>query len=114
MQARWMLDTQTVASGRAPEAVTVFGGPTANPTWMWIKTQVSPAPVTIVSGLRCAALGAAQLAGQAIGVASSPVPGEVRKPDPEHAPDWETAYRSTFLPLAQAERPQEPDSEERQ
>lgn len=102
MQVRWMLDTQTAISGRTPDAVTVFGGPTANPTWMWIKSQVSALPMRVLTGHRSASLGAAQLAGRASGVECPP-------PEPEDAPppvpsaDWETAYRSRFLRLAHSE-----------
>ncbi|MEO3778725.1 FGGY family carbohydrate kinase [Micromonospora sp. B11E3] len=112
MQVRWMLDSQTAISGRPPEAVTVFGGPTANPTWMWIKAQLSPAPVVVLSGQQSAALGAAQLAGRAIGVEDAPPTGRPLRPATGPEPEWETAYRSRFLPLARAARVPAPDREE--
>jgi sugar (pentulose or hexulose) kinase len=109
MHVRWMLD----ACGVRPEAVTVFGGPTANPTWMWIKARLTPAPLAVLTGWQGAALGAAQLAGRAIGVPDTPVTAPPRLPAP--APEWEEAYRSGFLPLATAPSPGRfPDSEEPQ
>lgn len=101
MQVRWMLETQLKISNRQPDRVAVFGGPTANPTWMWLKAQVTPAPVVVLSGHQGASLGAAQLAGRAIGVADEVAPAaQPLQPDPTAAPEWETAYRSRFLPLA--------------
>ncbi|MBQ0905265.1 L-fuculokinase [Micromonospora sp. U21] len=112
MQVRWMIETQVSISGRQPDAVRVFGGPTANPTWMWIKTQLTPAPVVVLSGHQGAALGAAQLAGRAIGVPEVPPPGPPPQPASAAAPEWEAAYRSRFLPLATAASSPSPDSEE--
>ncbi|GAA4493786.1 FGGY-family carbohydrate kinase [Actinoallomurus oryzae] len=108
MQARWMLDT--ASGGVRPGAVTVFGGPAANPTWMWIKARLTPAPLAVVPGAHGAALGAAQLAGRAIGVPDTSVPAPPQAPVP--APEWEEAYRSRFLPLATAPSPS--DEEETQ
>ena len=96
MQVRWMLDT--AGDGVPPESVTVFGGPAANPTWMWIKARLPPAPLAVLTGAHGAALGAAQLAGRAIGLPDESVP-----PSPSataFAPEWERAYRTAFLPLA--------------
>ncbi|GLY78957.1 FGGY-family carbohydrate kinase [Actinoallomurus iriomotensis] len=101
MQARWMLDT--AGGGVRPGSVTVFGGPAANPTWMWIKARLTPAPLAVVPGAHGAALGAAQLAGRAIGLPDGFVPAPPRAPVP--APEWEEAYRSRFLPLATAPSP---------
>jgi xylulokinase len=97
MHVRWMLDA--ITSGRPPESVTVFGGPAANPAWMWIKAQVTPAPLAVLTGHQCAALGAAQLAGRAIGL-DAPAPAAVRLGEAGPAPEWDQAYRSGFLPLA--------------
>ncbi|MEU4565238.1 FGGY family carbohydrate kinase [Micromonospora sp. NPDC023956] len=99
MQVRWMLESQVATSGQRPDAVTVFGGPTASPTWMAIKAAVMPVPVVVLPEDRSAVLGAAQLAGRAIGIEDGtpdpPPPRPVAAPDPA----WETAYRSRFLPL---------------
>ncbi|MGR6318284.1 FGGY family carbohydrate kinase [Micromonospora soli] len=105
LQVRWMLESQATISGRQPDTVTVFGGPTANPTWMWIKAQVTPVPVVVLPGQQSAALGAAQLAGRAIGVADTPPTGRPLPRVPVSAPEWETAYRSQFLPLVRANAP---------
>ncbi|WP_200210997.1 FGGY-family carbohydrate kinase [Micromonospora coerulea] len=112
MQVRWMLESQMRISGRRPDTVTVFGGPTANPTWMWIKAQVSPVPIVVLPGQQSAALGAAQLAGQAIGVEDVPPTGQPLVLDPGSAPEWETTYRSQFLPLVRAADVDTPDSKE--
>ncbi len=104
MHVRWILETQAEIAGRTPGSVTVFGGPTANPTWMWIKAQVIAVPVRVLSG--CAALGAAQLAGRAIGAAQPP-PAAPSQDAPSPDPGWETTYRSRFLPMARL-----PQSEE--
>jgi xylulokinase len=106
MHARWMLDTAN--GGVRPGSVTVFGGPTANPTWMWIKARLTPVPVAVLTGGRSAALGAAQLAGRAIGVPDAPATRSHQVPVP--APEWEEAYRSGFLPLATAPPPGSSDS----
>jgi xylulokinase len=111
MHVRWMLETQLGISGRQPDEVLVFGGPTGNPTWMWIKAQLTPAPVVVRSGHQSAALGAAQLAGQAIGVAANAPPPTAPHPRSHPEPEWEATYRSQFLPLALAV--QTPDSAER-
>jgi sugar (pentulose or hexulose) kinase len=108
MHVRWMLDA--VSGGVPPGSVAVFGGPAANPTWMWIKARLTPAPLAVVPGAHGAALGAAQLAGRAIGVPDISVPPTPRAPVP--APEWEEAYRSGFLPLATAPSPS--DEEEAQ
>jgi xylulokinase len=97
MQVRWMLESQALIGGARPGALTVFGGPAANPTWMWIKSQLTPVPVTVLRGPQCAALGAAQLAGRAIGVRDRPATGRSLPTGP--APEWEAAYRDRFLPL---------------
>lgn len=96
MHVRWMLDAAT--RGMPPASVTAFGGPAANPTWMWIKARLTPAPLAVLREWQGAALGAAQLAGRAIGVPdpAPPVVAETAGP----APEWEEAYRSGFLPLA--------------
>jgi xylulokinase len=112
MQVRWMLESQIGLSGRQPDTVAVFGGPTANPTWMWIKAQVTPVPLVMVSGQQIAALGAAQLAGRAIGVEDPPATGERLGPAPGAAPEWESAYRSRFLPLAATPAPHLPEHED--
>lgn len=99
MQVRWMLETQMGFAGR-PDVVKVFGGPTANPTWMWIKALVIPAPVDVPSGALSAALGAAQLAGRAIGVEAVSEPASAPRRAAVPPPEWEDAYQSRFLPLA--------------
>jgi xylulokinase len=101
-----MLDTAN--GGVRPHSVTVFGGPTANPTWMWIKARLTPVPVAVLTGGRSAALGAAQLSGRAIGVPDAPGTRSHQAPVP--APEWEEAYRSGFLPLATAPPPGSSDS----
>jgi xylulokinase len=98
MHVRWMLDAAT--GGVPPASVTVFGGPAANPTWMWIKARLTPAPLAVLHEWQGAALGAAQLAGRAIGIAEPPPPA-VAEPA-EATPEWDEAYRSGFLPLAAA------------
>ncbi|BCL18126.1 FGGY-family carbohydrate kinase [Micromonospora sagamiensis] len=105
MQVRWMLESQVATSGHRPDAVAVFGGPTANPTWMRIKAAVMPVPVVVLPDHRSAVLGAAQLAGRAIGVEDGP--SDPPPPRPAAAPDpaWETAYRTRFLPLATSPDP---------
>ncbi|MFL6055499.1 MAG: L-fuculokinase [Actinoallomurus sp.] len=100
MHVRWMLEAQLALADVHADAVTVFGGPTANPTWMWIKAQLTPAPITVLSGHQCATLGAAQLAGRAIGVPDPPLTGHTIRPT--DAPEWETAYRTRFLPIVTA------------
>ena len=109
MHVRWMLDAAT--GGVPPGSVAVFGGPAAEPTWMWIKARLTPAPLAVLSEWQGAALGAAQLAGRAIGVPDPPVSSTAVPPEP--APEWEEAYRSGFLPLATASPPRRlPGSEE--
>lgn len=95
MHARWMLDAAT--GGVPPGSVTVFGGPAASPAWMWIKARLTPAPLAVLAGRPVAALGAAQLAGRAIGLPDPPVRADAGPAGP--APEWEAAYRSAFLPL---------------
>ena len=111
MHVRWMLDALT--GGVRPGSVTVFGGPAAGATWMWIKARLTPAPVAVRAGREYAALGAALLAGRAIGVEDRPAaegPHEYVA-----APEWEEAYRSGFLPLATAPPPERrPDRKEPQ
>ncbi|MEV0328401.1 FGGY family carbohydrate kinase [Micromonospora echinospora] len=110
MQVRWMLESQATISGQRPETVAVFGGPTASPAWMRIKAAVMPVPVVVLPEHRSAVLGAAQLAGRAIGVEDrTPTPAPPRPATPPDAA-WETAYRSRFLPLATT--PDPPGSEE--
>ncbi|OZV78212.1 hypothetical protein CA850_20595 [Micromonospora echinospora] len=105
MQVRWMLESQATISGQRPETVAVFGGPTASPAWMRIKAAVMPVPVVVLPEHRSAVLGAAQLAGRAIGVQdrtpTSPPPRPAAPPDAA----WETAYRSRFLPLVTTPAP---------
>jgi xylulokinase len=100
MHVRWMLDAAT--GGAPPASVTAFGGPAANATWMWIKARLTPAPLAVLRAWQGAALGAAQLAGRAIGVPDPPpaAVAEAAGPAPGRAPEWEEAYRSGFLPLA--------------
>jgi xylulokinase len=102
MQVRWLLDTEMAVGGLRPEAVTVFGGPAANPTWMWIKARLTPAPLTVLPGRQYAAAGAAMLAAREIGVACEPVTGG--EAVAAAAPEWEAVYRSRFLPLATEEQ----------
>jgi sugar (pentulose or hexulose) kinase len=100
MQVRWMMESQASISGHRPDTVAVFGGPAANRTWMRIKAAVMPVPVVVLPDHTSAALGAAQLAGRAIGVEdSTPAPPAARRVA-ESDPAWETVYRSGFLPLA--------------
>ncbi|WBB69208.1 FGGY family carbohydrate kinase [Micromonospora sp. WMMD812] len=112
MQVRWMVETQSSISGHQPDSVRVFGGPTANPTWMWIKAQVTPAPVVVLPGHCGAALGAAQLAGRAIGIPQTPPPGPPPRQVPGAGPEWEAAYRSHFLPSATTAATPSANSEE--
>lgn len=58
----------------------MFGGPAVNPTWMSIKAGLMPATVTVLPGRRCATIGAAQLAGRAIGVPDPPLTGHAVPP----------------------------------
>jgi sugar (pentulose or hexulose) kinase len=98
MQVRWLLETEMAIGGLRPEAVAVFGGPAANPTWMWIKARLTPAPLTVLPGRQYAACGAAMLAARAIGVPCEPVTGG--QAVAVTAPEWEAVYSSRFLPLA--------------
>ncbi|HEY0697281.1 MAG TPA: hypothetical protein VGD43_05670, partial [Micromonospora sp.] len=101
-QVRWMLETQIAVSGRQPDVVTAFGGPTANPSWMWIKAVLSPVPLVVLPGHQGASLGAAQLAGRAAGLGDLAVPPRPSPPATGPAPEWEHRYRSLFLPLVRA------------
>jgi len=102
MHVRWMLDA--VTAGVPPASVTAFGGPVANPTWMWIKARLTPAPLAVLHEWQGAALGAAQLAGRAIGVPDPPPVTIARpaEPAPEWESEWEEVYRARFLPIATA------------
>jgi hypothetical protein len=80
---------------------------------MWIKARLTPAPLAVLTGQQYAALGAARLAGRAIGLPDPgpSVPGAPAGP----APEWEEAYRTRFLPVVMSPssgRP--PESEEPQ
>lgn len=90
MHARWMLETQLAIGGVRADAVTVFGGPAVSPTWMSIKARLTPATGTVLPGYRCATIGAAQLAGRAIGLPDPPLTGHTVPP--AGAPEWEAAY----------------------
>lgn len=105
--ARWMLETQAAAVATSPAPVIAFGGPAANPTLMWLKAQLSPAPLAIAEGVD-AAVGAAQLAARALDLPHPPV---ATRPVPRSgaaAEAFEAVYRTRFLPLATT-RSQRPD-----
>lgn len=99
-QARWMLETHATITGAMPDSVTVLGGPTASPAWMWIKTQVSPVPVAVADEVQCAAIGAAQLAARALDLPHPPLATRPQTRVPQTAAAFAAIYRSEFLPLA--------------
>ncbi len=99
MQARWMLDNHTALAGVAPGPVHAFGGAAAQPAWLRMKAQLTPAPLRALSGVECAAIGAAQLAARALGLDHPPLTASLIARDLGTTDGWDRVYRDGFLPL---------------
>ncbi|HWM02334.1 MAG TPA: FGGY-family carbohydrate kinase [Actinophytocola sp.] len=65
---RWMAEVQARHADTVLGAVTAFGGPSRSRAWMSLKAHVLPGPVRRLRTADAACLGAAALAGRAVGV----------------------------------------------
>ncbi|MHC5260902.1 FGGY-family carbohydrate kinase [Streptomyces sp. UC4497] len=107
-QARWMTDTQArLCGGAAPDSVTLLGGSTRLSAWTALKAAVGPWPTRVCAEPEAAGLGAALLAGRAVGVDGvSPVaPSHPVVPDATTAQAHRAHHQDRFLPLAAATPP---------
>ncbi|MGW2344255.1 FGGY-family carbohydrate kinase [Streptomyces sp. NPDC001661] len=100
-QARWMTDTQARLCGRAaPDSVTLLGGSTRLGAWTALKAAVGPWPTRVCAEPEAAGLGAALLAGAAIGLGRPPAAGaRPLVPDAATAEAHRVHHRERFLPL---------------
>ncbi|WP_193317875.1 MULTISPECIES: FGGY-family carbohydrate kinase [Streptomyces] len=106
-QARWMVETQAALTGHRPEAVTLLGGPVAQPRWPRVKAAVSPWATRVLAEPHAPALGAALRAAEAAGHPTpKPLPTERLAPgEEENAAAYQRRYAEAFLPLVTARSP---------
>ncbi|HEV2783916.1 MAG TPA: FGGY family carbohydrate kinase [Actinophytocola sp.] len=92
LHVRWMAE----AHGPLGECV-VLGGPARNQTWMAIKAEVMPWPVRRCAAVDAAGVGAALLAGRAIGFEPPVLPSERLPRDGARAARYQKIYTDEFL-----------------
>ncbi|MET8473116.1 FGGY family carbohydrate kinase [Streptomyces sp. NPDC006422] len=100
-QARWMTDVQARLCAAAPESVTLLGGSTRLAAWTALKAAVGPWPTRVCAEPEAPGLGAALLAGAAIGLDRAPAaPSRPVVADEATARAHQAHHLDRFLPLA--------------